>query len=109
MRLPTILHRILLIIAVAPMCGGQDSRMPPPAGMRLEVVSVRPMSTEESVRRSPSDVFGLDLVVRLRLSTAETGVYFLATKNPVNLIPEGHRVKLTEKGVVWRYGTISGG
>ena len=45
-----------------------------PTGVRFEVVSVREMSPEESSRRTPGDVIGLDVLVRIRLSTDDIGV-----------------------------------
>lgn len=83
--------------------------MRPPEGVKFEVISVRFMGEDESRRRSPGDVFGLDVVVRLRLSCASKGVYVLTPKNPMHLLPEGHAVKIAENGIVWRYGARNGG
>jgi len=45
-----------------------------PRGVTFEVVSVREMNSEESLERTPGDVIGLDVAVRLRLSTDEIGI-----------------------------------
>lgn len=107
-----LLHALIvamLLFAVTACGHAQIVKMQPPDGVKFEVVSVRFMDQQESARRSPGDVFGLDVVVRLRLSCTSKGVYVLTPRNPVHLVPEGHAVKLTEMGVVWRFGTQSGG
>jgi hypothetical protein len=104
-------HIVVFSILQALILGvyGQESQMAPRDGVRLEVVSVRPLSEEEALKRSPGDVSGLDVVVRLRLSCSTNGVYILTTSNPLHLMPEGHAVKITKRGLVWRYGTLTGG
>ncbi len=111
MRLRIARIRLLMILAVAVtrVLIGDESHMKPPSGVAFEIVSVRIMSTKESLKRSPPDVFGLDVVVRLRLVCAGSGIYFLTTRDPVQLVPQGHAVKLTKGEVIWRHGTSIGG
>jgi hypothetical protein len=94
----------LLVVLVGVLCFGQQAQYAPPSGVKFEVVTTRVLSAEESMKRSPSDVFGLNLVIRLRLSCSERGLYFYAAKDPVSVVPRGHDVKLTENGIVWRHG-----
>jgi hypothetical protein len=94
----------LLAVLVCVLCFGQQAQYTPPSGVRFEVVATRVLSAEESMKRSAPDVFGLNLVIRLRLSCSERGLYFYAAKDPVSVVPRGHDVKLTENGIVWRHG-----
>lgn len=106
------MNRIIGLWILATLVHGayaQEPQMTSRDGVKLEVLSVRRMTEEETLKRSPGDVIGLDLIVRLRLSCSTNGVYILTTSKPVHLMPEGHAVKVTNTGLVWRYGTLTGG
>ena len=77
----------------------------PLAGVKFEVFSVRVMSNEESKKRSPPDVIGLDAVVRCRVSSSDREVWLLAAKGPAILTPLGHAVRVTPAGIAWRFGS----
>jgi hypothetical protein len=107
MHLPSRSAAVVLSLIVGASAGAEEPASPPP-GVKLQVVSVRTMSPEESAKRSPADVIGLDAVVRLRLSTSERGIWFLAATDPVIVRPRGYTVRVTPAGVVWRFSSVSG-
>lgn len=84
----------LLITVPAPGLAGDGPDLASPLGVKLEVLSVRRMDVIEARRRSPPDVFGLDLVVRLRLSCNAKPISLAVSKSP---------------GVQLRFGSPSGG
>jgi hypothetical protein len=79
----------------------------PPPGIRLEVLKVRVLSeTDNAKMRGPSDYIGPNVAVRLRLSSSDRGIYFLAP--PKTISPLGHQVKIVDKGIIWVHGSIRG-
>ena len=92
-----LLLAFLAAIALTPLAGQQR----PPAGVKLEVVSVRVLSDKESTERS-ADFIGQDIAIRLRLSCSDQGIYFYTLGDSV--IPVGYHVKSTDRGIVWLAG-----
>lgn len=108
------LHRSILVLtsvivlAVVWDAVAQPLSAPPP-GISLEIVSVRPLTAQECTSRSPSDVIGLDMSVRLRLSVSERGIWYLASRDPVAVSPRGYTVRVSDYGAVWRFAPPTGG
>lgn len=86
----------------------QSVALAPPKGLAFDVVSTRRMSREEVASRTPPDVIGLDVVIRLRLSTTDRGVWLLVPKEPATLQPRVLAVKVEATGVTWRFGSRDG-
>jgi hypothetical protein len=83
-------------------CVGQTREETNATSIKFEVLSVREMSPEESLRKL-SDVIGTDLSVKLRLSnTGPKTIYFYAWKD--DIAPWGHTVKKTNNSLVWLVG-----
>lgn len=76
--------------------------------LRLEVASVRKMPAAEIKKRAPPDLLGLDVAVRLRLSTGGSGVWFLVSDNPLVVEPRGHAVSFEGGRILWRFGGTQG-
>jgi len=85
-----------LLLSAGFVAAAQQS---PPAGCRFEVVSVKALSNDEALERTPPDVIGPNVAVRLRLSCDDAGLYVLTSKDL--LAPLGYAVKSTDRGVIW--------
>jgi len=96
-RISSFLVNVTLLLVVATRFVYGDAALPP--GAKFEVVSVRVLSEQETIDRSP-DFIGADVAVRLRLSCSALGFYFYAWGDDVT--PVGYSVKMTDQGLIWR-------
>lgn len=72
--------------------------------VKFEVVSVRVLTDQEALDRSP-DFIGPNVAVRLRLSTSNRGVSFCGYAQV--LLPIGFQVKWTDQGrMLWVWGNL---
>ena len=69
-----------------------------PRGAKFQIVSTKVLSAREAANRSP-DFIGADVVVRLRLSSAEEGFYFYTAVG--DIVPVGYSVRITPQGPAW--------
>jgi hypothetical protein len=70
-------------------------------GIKIEVISVSVLSREEARKRSP-DFIDPDVVVRLRLSTSDSGLEVYTSK--YDMIPASYRVQKEASNFVWLFG-----
>jgi hypothetical protein len=76
----------------------QDEGLP---GVKLEIVSIRRLTEQEALDRSP-DFIGPNILVRLRLTVARPGVSFYSWK--ASRVPAGYKVQRSGREIVWLYG-----
>jgi hypothetical protein len=87
----------------------RGSNLEPPSGVEFEVVSSRIVDKHESIQRSPPDVLGLDLAVRLRLCSTAFPAYVLIPADPILARPLGYSVITVDGEHLWRTHTVQGG
>jgi hypothetical protein len=73
----------------------------PPSWVKLQILSVRVMSPEEYSKKPPTDVIGLDVVVRVRLSCAEKSIQYYAYKDFNTITPAMHMVHIVDDAIIW--------
>jgi hypothetical protein len=94
------LLNVILLLGLP--CLGQVKPIVNDLPVKLEVLSVRKMSSEEAARKL-SDNIGVDVAVRLRLSNSgRRTIYFYAWQN--HITPSGYTVRKTNGGIVWKIG-----
>ncbi len=67
--------------------------------IKFETLSARLMTVEERLKQG--DNIGIDVTVRLRLSNTGQKTIYYYTNWKDYIIPYGHTIKATEKGIVW--------
>lgn len=105
-----VIFRKILIFLCLCMAGirvnGQELKNYKDTQLKFEIVSSRLMTSEESLRKQ-SDNIGVDVSIKLRLSNLGQSTIFYYTNLKDSIIPYGHTVKETGKGVVWLDGLES--
>jgi hypothetical protein len=90
----------LLIAFTLILLSAASAMQRPPNGLKLQILSLRVLDMDESHRLTRDEVWTTpSVIVRLRLSVADTGVYVFSW--PRDLAPLGYKVKYTEAGTVW--------
>jgi len=90
-----VLFCVLLVAIPRQSSVGQVSL---PLGTKFQVVSTRVLSAREAAERS-TDFIGADVVVRLRLSSAEEGFYFYTAVG--DIVPVGYSIRMTPRRAEW--------
>lgn len=83
---------------------GEDAVFSKDRIFRFEVVETERMTEQEALERH-RDAIGMNVRIRLRLSTQGRGGYFYTFQSWA--IPVGYAVRLTDQGPRWLYGSDS--
>lgn len=86
----------VLLVSISRQSSLGQTSLPP--GAKFQVVSTKVLSAREAADRSP-DFIGADVVVRLRLSSAEEGFYFYTAVG--DIVPVGYSIRITPRGPEW--------
>jgi len=101
MKLKVFLNLLPFLLILNHCCFGQRAKQEEDfSSIKFEISSIRFMSDEERSRKA-GDNLDPDLVLKKRLSNQGKGTFYLYIEFVNTLIPAGHVVKKTEKGLFW--------
>jgi hypothetical protein len=92
---------LLFIILISYHCFGQTAKQEADSPVKFEVSSVRLLSEEELARKTGDNIVESGFALKCRVSNQGRQTVYLHTDFANTIIPTGHLVRKTGKGLLW--------